>query len=624
MRQPKEMFLVRGRDGLTDVLAKLRHGPLAIDTETTGLDWRFDRVGSINLAAGVTAIVAVKSALEPVIRYVSDQVKRDRTLIFHNAKFDMHMLRSTFGLHIPYPVHDTQIESHLLDQRGVGNAFHSNHHLKDLAVAFVDPYGKDAEKELLLSIKAYGGKTKGDWMVAPRLKFAKYSALDAWYTLQLHDQFYERIAGWSQPEGYPSLMSLYETERWLTLALRDMEARGVRVSQHYLEKWREGLRVQLERHKRRLRRMAGRDILWTSRPQLQRLLYASTKDGGMGLHTDRRTAKGAMSTDKTALSKIAHPIGQELLQFNKTQHAYGTDAASVIRSAGDEGVVHCNFRQNVDTGRTSCSDPNLQGEDKKSGIRHAFRPRKGLVLRMADYSQIEMRFAAHSADEPMMIHGFNRDPNFDVHYATAQQMFATKQPTDEQRGHSKTMNFAMLYGAGQGTTAKGLTDRMTRREAKRACAAMGYRVSLAEDPHWVLAALLRKRYRQTMPAMPKATKEREQMCKGMGFVMDFFGRHRYLDPNDSYKAFNSEIQGSGGDQAKRGLVNVYRESQLNRGDVALLLLVHDELVYESDGNPRTDRMVLELMAERRKFKVPIIADMKGSAVSWQAKDAVSL
>jgi len=308
MRRPEEMFMLRGTDGLDEVLAKLKRGPLAVDTETTGLSWQRDRVGSINLAAGRTAVFAYKDALEPVIRFLSDEVKHKRELVFHEAKFDMHMLRATFGLHIPYPVHDTKLQSYLLDQRGVGSYFFSDHHLKSLASVFVDAYAKDPQKKLLQAIKEAGGrpglKGMGDWLLAPWKTYAKYSALDPWYTLQLHDQFIARIRGWAQPEGHPSLLSLYRTEQWLTLALRDMEERGVRVDRRYLEKWRASLARSLAKSERRLLRIAnGRKINWNSPIQVRDFLYGRK---GLRLTTERLNKK---KTDYSTGQECSGQVG---------------------------------------------------------------------------------------------------------------------------------------------------------------------------------------------------------------------------------------------------------------------------------------------------------------------------
>jgi DNA polymerase I len=498
------------------------------------------------------------------------------------------------------------------------------HGLKQLARVYVDETATDAEDELMREIKLAGGKHKGDWLMAPWRSYAKYSALDPWYTLQLHLQFIERINTWAQPEDYPSLRSLYETEQWLLLALRDMEERGIRVSRRYLERWQRSLHRDLVVEHASLVELAGRDINWNSPQQLQRLLYGTHAEGGLGLSTRRRTKSGKVSTDKTALVALDHPIGAALLRYRKIHHSCYTGAQSILDSIDADDAVHCDFNQLVDTGRMSCRDPNLQGQDRTSGVRKGFKPRKGLVLRMADYSQVEMRYAAHFADEPFLIQKFNEDSNFDAHTATAMRMFGTKTPTSNERKLAKDVNFATIYGAGEDKQAEMLMTRVPVAEAIQACKELGYTPGYAESPHRALVALLREKYQEMMPAMRSCARREGKICEQRGFVVDAYGSIRYLDTDESYKAFNTKIQGSAAHRAKQGLVAVYRELQLGTGELALLLQIHDEIIYESEGRKSTDRRVIELLNDTTTFRVPIIADMSGSDTDWQSKTAISL
>jgi DNA polymerase-1 len=607
------------------VLASLQHGILAVDTETTGLSWHSDLVGGICLAAGDTALFAYAGALAPVARWLGDQIKQRRRLVFHHAKFDLHHLRETFGLHVPYPVHDTQILSHMVDNRGVGFSKNPNHHLKDLAVRYVNDRAGYAEHELMAAIKAAGGKHKGDWLLAPRKLFGKYSALDPWWTLQLFHILHPMVMHWPQPDGYDSLAELYETERWLTLALRDMEHYGIQGDRRFLEQWRDSLKVGIDKALRHLVKVAGRNINWNSTPQLRELLYNSRSTGGLGLTTERTAKKSANpSTDAITLQRLNHPIGEALLTYRKLVKQHGTFAVGLLNAMWEDDTIHTHFNQNVDTGRMSASDPNLQQQDKKSGVRKGFIPRKGLVLRMADYSQIEMRFAAIVSEEQALIDGFNRDPKFDTHTQTAAMMFGVDEPTGEQRGYGKTMNFATIYGAGLGKTEEGLRLRMTASEARKACRMLGHRVQPGENAFMSLAMLLKARYAERMPGIPRTAKREEQIAKHRGFTMSFYGRHRYLDEQEAYKAFNTKIQGSAANAAKAGLVRVYRELQLGTRELKIMLQVHDEIIYEHEGNPETDRRVLELLSDTTKFSVPIIADMSGSSTSWYDKKEIIL
>lgn len=624
--KPRVQYIVRGPDGIEDVFARLRHGVLATDTETSGLDWWVDRVGALCFAAGDTAAFFVRDALGTAARWLSDQVKQRRTLVFHHAKFDMHMMRSTFGLHIPYPVHDTMTMGHLLDNRGAPinrYPWFAGNHLKDLAAAFVDPDAHHAEDELTKAIaEATGFKPnkkdlKAYWPLAPVRKAGKYGGLDPWYTLMLYDQFIDRIRYWPQPEGYPPLMELYENEMWLTLALRDMEERGVMADQDYLAQWTRGLNKQLRKARKRLERRAGYpDLNWDSPIQVAKLFFDDL---------NLVSGTGERSTDKRSLLRLNHPIAAEMLQYRKASTQIKTFAKVLKAAIRPDGAIHTQFRQNVNTGRMSASEPNLHAQDRDSGVRGVFIPRKGLVLRSADYSQIEMRFAAHFSGEDWLINGFNSNPNFDTHAALAQRMFGLKNkaPSPQQRDRGKTMNFAMLYGAGEDAVSEQLIDKVTYDEARRSCIELGYRPKRNESPHHALAQLLRDAVRASSPKIWRFTRDEEKLAERRGFVIDAFGYHRYLERDETYKAMNSKVQGSAVHQNKKGLVSVYRELQLH-GALAMLLQVHDDIVYESDGDPKVDRTVLDLLEEHKRFKVPMIADLKGSAKNWQVKEKIKL
>jgi DNA polymerase-1 len=568
-------------------------------------------------------------ALAPAAKWLAREVKATRTLVTHNGKFDLHHLRATFGLRVGYPVHDTMIESFIIDNRGAGavTGGFDSHHLKDLATVYVDEDAHDPEKEMLSAIRrrAGVGAHKGDWPVLLGTEdehlVTTYGGLDPWYTLQLHLQFIERIRYWPQPEGdYPSLMSLYETERWLLLALLDMEERGIMVNRDFLEKWRDELAIKLTKYEKRLRKLAGCDINWNSTPQLRELLYEK-----MGLESGSVTEAGELSTDEATMKTLAHPIGQAILDYREAFKQHGSYAVSLLDAIQADGAIHTTFRQTgARTGRMSCADPNMQQQARESGVRKAYFPRKGLVFRFADYSQVEMRFAGHFANEPMLVNGFNTDPEFDTHAATAIKMFGVAVPTSRQRKYAKIINFTTLFGGGHRQVTSKLVELMTYAEAVEGLREFKVIPKAGESVHAALAAMILKRHRERLPAMQRITKERAEIAEARGFTINAFGRHRFLTDGRWYSTFNSEVQGSAVDMAKRGLVALYRELQLNTGEIALLLQIHDEAVYESEGNPRTDRRVLELLSDTTRFRVPIIADISGSAVNWQDKEKIKL
>lgn len=232
-----------------------------------------------------------------------------------------------------------------------------------------------------------------------------------------------------------------------------------------------------------------------------------------------------------------------------------------------------------------------------------------------------MRFAAHAANDPTLVNGFLNDPSFDTHAATAKKMWGLRgEPTKQQRKFAKIMNFAILYGAGINKIASSLISLLSVDDAYKAVKELGHSAKPGEPPHRSLAILLQQRYFKEFKAVKGAATRSTRQAENRGLAMNAFGRHRFLDEGKEYTAFNTEVQGDGADQAKRGIVNMYRELQLgSSGCIALQMQIHDEAVYQSDGDPKIDKRVLELLAEMKMFRVPIIADVSGSLTTWQDK-----
>lgn len=240
-------------------------------------------------------------------------------------------------------------------------------------------------------------------------------------------------------------------------------------------------------------------------------------------------------------------------------------------------------------------------------------------------SQVEMRFASHFAREQMLIDGFVNDPEFDTHGATAAKMFGTLyNPKSQHRKFAKIINFTRLFGGGENKVTEQLINLINLKEAIAGCKEFHLTLDPELTPWRQLARAIIERFKRELPMLTKVIRTEADVAEQRGYVMNAFGGHRFLDDDRWYKAFNTRVQGTAGIMAKEGLVRVYRECQLNRGELAILLLIHDEVFYESTGDPRTDRRVLELMADRKTYRVPIIADMQGSATDWQSKVKIAL
>src|SRR5690606_32207474 len=175
----------------------------------------------------------------------------------------------------------------------------------------------------------------------------------------------------------------------------------------------------------------------------------------------KKTAKGkTLSTAASELEKLAdqHAVIGEVLEYRELTKLKSTYVDALIPLVTEStGRIHADFNQTVAaTGRLSSSNPNMQnipaaddGYGRK--VRDAFIAEEGKTLVAIDYSQIELRLAAHIAKEQVMIDAFNNGE--DIHWRTAATMFG-EEKASEHRRIAKVINFGILYGMGANRLAE--------------------------------------------------------------------------------------------------------------------------------------------------------------------------
>ena len=109
--------------------------------------------------------------------------------------------------------------------------------------------------------------------------------------------------------------------------------------------------------------------------------------------------------------------------------------------------------------KTFPSAPSLVGRCARHSLLH-----QALTLLSVDYSQVELRIAAHMSKDEAMLAAFRADQ--DIHTATAAAILGITldKVTKEQRRNAKAINFGLLYGM----SAFGLTrtSELTLAEAE--------------------------------------------------------------------------------------------------------------------------------------------------------------
>jgi DNA polymerase-1 len=581
---------------------------LSVDTETTSTDpmlaelvgislstvegegWYLPlrHEGGPNLESGM-----VKARLGPLL--ADSQLPKAG----HNIKYDLTVLERA-GFLLSPPAFDTMIAEWLC------NPASRNLGLKDLGFIRL---GVE-----MTPIEALIGKGAKQITMdrVPADQAAAYAAADADVTLRLIAPLRKELEERSQRKLFE------EIEIPLIPVLAEMEREGVQLDLDYLNRLGTDFEAELSRIEADVHALVGRPFNLNSTQQLSDVLF-----GQLQLQPPegtRKTASGKYSTAASVLEGLVgqHPVVEMILRHRELSKLLSTYVVALRDEVNPStGRVHTSFNQTgTVTGRLSSSDPNLQNIPTRSEegrrIRRAFVGGSGRVLLSIDYSQIELRLAAHMAQDPGMIEAFRRGE--DIHAATAAAVYEVplEDVTPDMRRHAKAINFGLLYGQ----TEFGLTRStdMTLAEAKKFI-----------DAYFERFAGIRTFIENT-----------KLMASENGYVETLLGRRRYfpelastarLDANARKRAqreaINSPVQGSAADIMKLAMLHMPQALTRAGLDSRMLLQVHDELVFEcpADDTAATIRAARPVMEGVLSLSIPLTVDIKQGENWEEMRDA---
>jgi len=593
-----------------------RHqGWVAIDTETTAKDPMLaELVGvSLALAPNLACYVPLGHGGSDMFAERPVQLDRDAALaklkplledesvlkIGHNLKYDLIVLERAYaaqgGVTLA-PYDDTIVMSFDLD------AGRHGHGMDELAATHLS-HSCIAYKDVVGSGKKALGFHEVDLKAATR-----YAAEDADVTLRLWRRFKPRLP----IEGATRVYEM--VDRPLVAVIARMERHGIKVDRERLAQLSDEFSQQIAALETQVHALAGGPFTIGSPKQLGDVLFER-----MGLKGGRKGKSGVYSTDVTELERLASDkdspgaeIAARVLdwrQLTKLKNTYTDSLQEQIHP--DTGRVHTSYSlTGAQTGRLSSTDPNLQNipirTETGRQIRDAFVADAGNVILAADYSQIELRLAAHMADVPQLKEAFARGD--DIHSLTAQELFG--EVTRDTRASAKTINFAILYGISRW----GLAGRL----------------DISADE----AQAMIDRYFERFPGINRYIAETLTQVRERGYTTTLFGRKTHF-PRIRSKvqherqgaeraAINAPIQGTSADIIKRAMARMEPAlAEAGLGHVRMLLQVHDELVFElPEGDVAAARPVIErVMATAAEpavtLDVPLGVEI-GVGASWGA------
>lgn len=436
-------------------------------------------------------------------------------LVFHNAKFDLHVLRR-LGIGIPeIKIYDTMLMAHLIDE----NRF--NYSLESLVSELL---GIHKEKDLAKAMKK-------DWENIPAPIMGKYAEQDALVTLELYNYLKTDFLPYEE---------VWNVDEKLMLVLQAMEQKGVPLDVELAETLQGKCTLRLMEIEQQL----GIDPAKPS--QLHRLLF-SDPPLGYGLKVTQKTPGGKPQVNTYFLEHCNHPVAGLLLEWRNLQKQLTSYYNAYLDRVQNYGKLHADFQQHgTVTGRLSCKDPNMQQIPRESPVKKLFLADEGKQLWEIDYKNIEMRLAMVYAKEEKMLDIFRNEG--DVHQSTADALGITRQ-------HAKIVNFLIIFGGREPALAFQLGCSI----AKAKQIYQGYK----------------REYANLFQTMEDATYAAEVA----GEVRLWSGRKRHFKwKSECSKAFNSLIQGGSFEIVKRSMINLHAQGFDIRSQVhdSVWLMVDNE------------------------------------------------
>ena len=565
-----------------DILAS-KDPNVCLDTETTGLRWMAgDRAFGLAVSWDDKAAFLRNEVFSPekMGLLISDLYGSEKDITFHNAEFDLHMIRESYGVEaFPNHIVDTLRIGHLLDSG-------ADHSLKGWSRKVFGPAVSYYEDQIAEYRKRYKIK---DYSRLPSVILDPYACNDAILTKALVERF-----GPDCQRDYPRW---YEIEHDLIPVITRMERTGLRIDIDYIQKrQRKLLREEYEIEKK-IARLVGKPLNIGSPAQISQYFYSRM---GIRLQDTSGNDTGETSTGVEILKAIidADPeavtaeVAQLLIAWRAVNKERTTYMDSYLELAVN-GRLHPHWNAcGTITGRFSGSGPNPQNIPRNLAVRRCFIPDRWFVD--FDFSQIEYRMASFAAKQESMVQAFI--DGLDFHAFTAGAVFG-KDIADidkDERTIGKTINFLTLYGGG----------------AEKFAIQAG--ISIPEAEVYLRA------YWKTNSNLDRWVKRTIDIGKREGHVFTLLGRKVPLQDRP-YAAPNYVIQGTAGDILKIALLRtsiVAEDLGVNISNT-----VHDQIVFDGLEHSDVPRIVEQMESFNFEDKdigltMPIIVDVKDSTKSW--------
>ncbi len=580
---------------------------LVLDVETTGLDPLTDRLHGIGLVwpDGRSEYLTTPS---PELRmWLRDP---NANLVGHNIRFDLKFLIAN-GIEVRCKTWDTKLLAQLLNEnqqlglkplseKYFGTSSLDNKRELDRAVSSIN--GRS-----VADLCRHDLEKKGDFCEL----IAAYCIEDCINTKNLWEKLIADLATChanAQKLGFTKTPLDYYLDETMPLeeVLRAMELKGICIDKNALVRYRvqvteetnqlmekmvtlvQGELNEIEEElykeavaekksdkgKAAIQRQSdryGTKFNWSSADHIATLVFEKLACARSGIE---KTSTGRMSTSETSLELVVQSLepNSKARQMLENYAVWKKNLKLLSTYTGEDkgllaqvvnGRVHSDYLQaghgkessqgGTVTGRLSSRNPNMQNLPRGSEVKRFFVPDAGQGFIYFDYSQLELRLAAHLSQDPLLIKAYRE--GLDLHQLTAKAI-------GEDRQMGKTVNFAMIYDASPWR----LADILQR---------------TPEECESVIANFF-----QLYPGYAKYLRDEKAKMLQRGFVISELGRVRRLPDLKNAKKFSREwrhaikqgynfpIQSLGASVTKRAMI------ALHKAGYQILTQVHDSVICQ--------------------------------------------
>lgn len=434
----------------------------------------------------------------------------------------------------------------------------------------------DKETDVRTTFEAYKNKRLSD---IPE-EYVSYAFKDVFYTADIYNFLMPRI---EQIDKYGTLLS-HDIQAKGDLALTHIHKNGIKFDLSKRDSWLASIQKDMERCENIMASWGFVRGVRGNQDALERILTILDISDSLPL-----TETGKISTKSEDLQGFRDiPFVKAYLDYMEMEKA-----TTFVRNIDTERV-HPKYNLLVNTGRTSCTSPNVQQLPRVGGIREMFIPEKGNVFVDVDYSSIELSTLSEvllaEVGYSEMAEAINAGEC--LHYKTAVSVYGKPKEliTKEERQFAKIPNFG--FGANMGSNT--FVDYCR-----------GYGINITPE----FSQEVKELWTNTYPEM----REFWNVPYGLDHVYTLTGRRR---ADCTYTALlNTKFQGLAADGLKLALYELDKKFKV-------VAQVHDQVLVEcaeKDASFTLEEVQRIMVAEMKKVVKNVRVSTEGQIVKQWCK-----